>query len=478
MASYGFDELEADPELARLVQFAATLCDAPSAMISLVESERQRFLVREGTETTETPRATSFCAHAMLGTEPLIVPDATQDPRFREFALVTGAAHVRFYAGAPLVSAEGAPLGALCVTDTTPRPDGLTPLQLEGLEVLAEAVIRRLFGHRRMRIADAELERSEAKFRMLADSIPDIAWSSDAEGNFDYFNRRWYEFVGSEERPEGGWDDWFHPEDRASWFDAWEQARARGEPYETEYRLKRSDGSYRWVIARGLPFKTADGIVERWFGTITDIDDGHRLSDTRELVAKELAHRIKNIFAVISGLITLRTRGHAELEAFGQEINATIRTLGRAQEFVRPLDKDGSEELSELLELLMSPYQDGAGGRVTIIGDAVPICQKVATPIALVFHEFATNATKYGALSTDKGSVSIEIEQDGEEVAIRWHERGGPRVSSPEQFGFGTRLADTAIRNQLGGKIERDWQADGLIVEITVPLARLCGAGK
>jgi GAF domain-containing protein len=126
--------------LDRITAFAAKLCEAPIALVSLVERDRQFFPAKTGLDVNETPRPTSFCAHAMLGDEIMVVPDATRDPRFADNPLVTGDPHIRFYAGAPLVNDEGVPLGSLCVIDRTAR-EGLTSLQRDGLEVLAEAVM-------------------------------------------------------------------------------------------------------------------------------------------------------------------------------------------------------------------------------------------------------------------------------------------------------------------------------------------------
>lgn len=126
--------------LDRITDFAAKLCDAPIALVSLVERDRQSFLARTGLAVCETPRATSFCAHAMLGNDILIVPDATRDPRFADNPLVTGDPYIRFYAGAPLINDDGVPLGSLCVIDRLPRI-ALSDLQYQGLQVLAEAVM-------------------------------------------------------------------------------------------------------------------------------------------------------------------------------------------------------------------------------------------------------------------------------------------------------------------------------------------------
>lgn len=475
LATYGLDALEDDPELSEITTFAANLCNAPIALVSLVERERQRFLARAGLEENETPRPTSFCAHAMLEPEPMVIPDAKTDERFSTNPLVNGHPYIRFYAGAPLISHEGAPLGSLCVIDTEPREEGLTPLQMEGLQVLAASVMRRL-RHRRENLEQlAVIAESEKKFRLVADSIPDIAWSTDIHGQPVFCNRRFFEFTGHEpdDLSADMFRDYWLPEEREHWLGDWQKTLEAGEPYEAEYRFRRNDGKYVWMLSRALPLHDANGEITGWFGTLTDIDDTHRQKEERELLAGELAHRIKNIFSVISGLISLRSRGDEKLETFGQELTAAIRSLGRAQDFVRPLDSEKSDELVALLDILMAPYQDGAGKRVALTGDRVEVGPRAATPLALIFHELATNAAKYGALSEVVGRVTIAIERREDSVTIAWQEHGGPEVQEPDSQGFGSRLIDMATRNQLGGNLDKVWDANGLAVNITLPLERI-----
>ena len=146
LASYDLDAMQAGGQLDRIAAFAAELCEVPVALVSLVEQDRQFFLAKTGLAVCETPRATSFCQHAMLMHDVMVVPDATRDPRFADNPLVTHDPYIRFYAGAPLVD-DGMPLGSLCVIDRTPRA-GLSDLQYNGLQVLAEAVIAAFRAHR------------------------------------------------------------------------------------------------------------------------------------------------------------------------------------------------------------------------------------------------------------------------------------------------------------------------------------------
>ncbi len=473
LSSFGLDALHGDAELDRIARFAAHLCDAPAAAISLVEEERQVFLAREGIDVAETPRSTSFCAHTMLGSQMLEVLDATDDERFSSFAMVTGDEHLRYYVGVPLISSEGAPLGALCVNDTKARTTGLTELQSEGLLTLAEAVKRRIETHRAAHHATAELKSSADRLQFMLDSVPDIAWSAAPGPEFDYFNARFTEVTGKPAR--ANIDDWrevIHPEDFEASLVKFSHALETATFFEDEWRLRMEDGSYRWVISRAVP-STNDPVTARWFGTLTDIDERYRISQERELLAGELAHRIKNVFAVINGLISLNARGNEQVQDYADTLKDTIRALSRAQDMALRVDTAQGGDLRELLIVLTEPYGTKGTDSVRVTGDKVMFSPRAATPLALVFHELATNSAKYGALSAKAGSVTITVEQKGESIKIGWQEEGGPAVNAPEDAGFGSRLIDLALRNQLGGSMEKDWRPQGLNADITLSAENL-----
>lgn len=139
-----YDVLDTAPEgvFDDLTELAALVCDAPIALISLVDEDRQWFKSRLGVEFSETARDISFCAHAIMQEDLFLVPDATQDPRFRNNPLVTGEPRVRFYAGMPLITRDGYTLGTLCINDRMPRQ--LTAIQQQALRVIARHIVRHL----------------------------------------------------------------------------------------------------------------------------------------------------------------------------------------------------------------------------------------------------------------------------------------------------------------------------------------------
>jgi diguanylate cyclase (GGDEF)-like protein len=139
---YGVLDTATDDHLQRLVRLAARVMETPTALISLVDGDRQWFLARHGLDARETPRQMAFCAHAICADKALVVPDARMDPRFCTNPLVTGPPEIRFYAGAVLQSPDGHNLGTLCVIDQVPRH--LSRFQEETLQDLAQLVLREL----------------------------------------------------------------------------------------------------------------------------------------------------------------------------------------------------------------------------------------------------------------------------------------------------------------------------------------------
>ena len=482
VAPYDVAGANARRDMADIADFAAELFDAPLATVTVMDETFQHFLSAHGVDLAGSPRDLSFCDHFMDRREVSVVPDAGADPRFADNPYVTGDFHLRFYAGAPLVTPDGETLGSVCVYDTAPR-EGLTPVQRDGLAILAKAAMGRLDDRRAEREREEARERervrlaeSELRFRTLADAMPQMVWSTLPDGFHDYYNARWYEFTGA---PEGttdgeGWNGMFHHDDQNRAWAAWRHSLETGEPYEIEYRLRHRDGGHRWVLGRALPLRDAEGRITRWFGTCTDVHEQKSAADTREVVAHELSHRIKNIFAVVSGLVTLAARNRPALKEVAADLRERIVALGRAHDYVRPHSARSQgpatpESLHGLLGDLFAPY-----GRVRVEGVDVSVDDRSATPLALIFHELATNATKYGALSVEEGEVVVEIERRDGQVALRWTERGGPSVSAPEgPAGFGTQLVEMSAVRQLGGELRRDWDPRGLVVELDLPASSL-----
>jgi two-component system CheB/CheR fusion protein len=212
-----------------------------------------------------------------------------------------------------------------------------------------------------------------------------------------------------------------------------------------------------------------------------EVTERKRAERTRELLLRELDHRVKNLFAIVSGLVSFSARGAPTTREMRDALLGRIGALARAHDLVRPaIAGDGGglpgTTLQALLQALLEPFGGGHGmpERLCLQGPTLPLGPTAAPAIALALHELATNAAKYGALSRDGGTVAIDWTAGEAGLLLRWIEQGGPPVAPPAHRGFGHRLV-TQSAAQLGGTAGFRWAAAGLAVELLLPLDRVAG---
>lgn len=183
-------DTDAEQEFDDLTRLAAQICGVPISAISLIDEHRQWFKSKVGLEADETPREQAFCAHAILGDDLFIVPNAARDDRFVENPLVTGDSHIRFYAGAPLITEDGSALGSLCVIDRTPRQ--LSPEQKEALRALARQATKMLELRKdsvALNSVNEELKASEESYRIVSESASDAIITIDENSRIVFVNK-------------------------------------------------------------------------------------------------------------------------------------------------------------------------------------------------------------------------------------------------------------------------------------------------
>ncbi|MGN6400974.1 MAG: PAS domain S-box protein [Flavisolibacter sp.] len=208
------------------------------------------------------------------------------------------------------------------------RPDGTfeerwwSPVNSPVLNELGEvkAIIHHVIDVTERHRSEEALRQSEARFRTLADAVPQLIWANDAAGKATYFNKRWYEYSGlNYEASVGlGWEAIVHPDDTPASVEKWHHALSAGEIFDTEYRLKRYDGIYRWFIGRNIPLKNDAGKVTGWFGSATDIED---LKQTSEALSQSEARlKITMESATDYAIITMDTERRIERWSKGAEL--------------------------------------------------------------------------------------------------------------------------------------------------------------
>ncbi len=188
--------------------------------------------------------------------------------------------------------------------------------------------------------------------------------------------------------------------------------------------------------------------------------------DRADLLARELNHRVKNLFAVILAIIQMSGRNQPDAKPLIESISQRVRALLTAHEVTQGALEEPVALLGDLVKTTLSPYQSETHS-ATITGDQIVLPAKAVTPLGLVLHEMTTNTVKYGAWA-QSGSLEISWAEVDDQISINWRESGCQNSTEPQKAGFGSLLMTSAAR-QLSGKIDRQINADGCHIEITFP---------
>ncbi|TWI67305.1 PAS domain S-box-containing protein/diguanylate cyclase (GGDEF)-like protein [Pseudoduganella lurida] len=340
--------LDTPPEAVfdRVTRLASRLLGTPITLFSLVDTERQWFKSRVGLDVLESPRDISFCTHAIIHDEPLVVNDARLDPRFADNPLVRGEMNVRFYAGVPVRSQEGHALGTLCAIDT--RPHTLEAADLQALQDLAGIIADEI--HRREQLAearfdlrnvDAAMRGTEARLRAIFELASVGMALTDAHGNWLAVNAAACAILGYTEAEfrSRTYRDITHPDDVAGDTAALRELVAgRITQFERQKRYIRKDGATVWVHTNVSMKAAEDGRPEYFIIAVIDIQD-HKMAD------QELA----TLHMQLEARVEERT---CELVAANQHLKQAIARQEQAEQALRAREA----ELSSVLEFANDAY--------------------------------------------------------------------------------------------------------------------------
>ncbi len=471
--SYAIMDTPADGEFDDLIKVAAQICDMPMALISLVDDRRQWFKSAIGLDVAETPREVAFCAHAIQQRETFVVEDAALDARFVDNPLVTGAPNLRFYAGAPLETPEGLPLGTLCVLDDRPRQ--LDDQQIFALKTLARQVMVQL----ELRKALAHKRSSEERHRRILESAIDYGIiTMDLQGWVTSWNAGAANILGWTEAEMCGrpCDDFFTPEDRAAQVPEIEMgaALAHGRGSDERWHL-RKDGSRFWASGEMMPLRDADDVPVGFLKILRDrteyrlAQEALKISEAsaerdRQMLTSELEHRVKNTLSLVQAIVRQSLRTVATPLEAQNTIEDRLVSLGRAHNILTSSNW-AAAPISAIIAAATGVHDSG-DGRIHAEGPDMLISARAAVGLSMALHELCTNAAKYGALSNATGRVDIvwSILGEGPEArfVLNWKERGGPPVATPTRRGFGSRLIETSLSGSASGGNTTTFEPDGL----------------
>jgi len=245
--------------------------------------------------------------------------------------------------------------------------------------------------------------------------------------------------------------------------------------YEIDFRIL-VENTIRWISARGQG-NDADIKDGSLFGIFLDVTQRKQAEEANELLAGEMSHRVMNLLHIATALTHMTSRSTATTEDMARELTSRLMALGRAQNIVRPAPgkKPEAALLGDLISVLLAPYDEKeASARIRVSVPKISVGESSSTALALVIHELATNAAKYGALSVASGTLDISCQVDGKTVLLKWTEGGGPPATAPGKLeGFGSKLIRRTVAAQLGGSVAFDWSEKGLIVTLQMTEGRL-----
>ncbi|WP_210463259.1 PAS domain-containing protein [Rufibacter roseolus] len=353
-----------------------------------------------------------------------------------------------------------------------------------------------------------DLQESTQNFQFLADSMPQLVWTTDAVGYHEYFNKQWVEFTGFDVEASKGpkvWNDLLHPDDRQRSFARWHYSLRTGEPYQVEYRFRRAaDGEWRWFLGRALPLRDQEGNIVKWFGTCTEIEDQKRNEELMEQTNRELrsinedldsfvytaSHDLKLPIINMAGIFQELTQNATFHDPDAQllismfnkslkQINATISDLAEIVKVQKEIDAHQEEiKLSELVDEVQLSIQDliqKAGAHITCDFAEADTLLYSRVNLKSIFYNLISNAVKYRSpdrapvvrlhtQSNVNGYTVLTVQDNGMGMDMEKH--GAKMFQMFKRFhnhvegsGLGLYILNRIVQKN-GGRIEVDSQVD------------------
>jgi PAS domain S-box-containing protein len=300
-------------------------------------------------------------------------------------------------------------------------------------------------------------------------------WDWDAIQDRLLWNERQCEIYGVDPGEFSGRNEDFirrvHPDCRIRLRDSALAAYAEDALFESEFRILRPSGEVRWVSTRSIALRDDKGRIVRAVGVNYDVTERRQAEEAQSLLIHELNHRVKNTLATVQSLAIQSFRNTSDPGAAREAFMARLLALSRAHNVLTRTNWTGAM-LHEVIAQAIQPFQTGNGRRFDIDGPDAQLTSKEALVLSMCLHELATNAMKYGALSRAAGVVRLRwtMDEDRRNLHLVWSERGGPKVASPKARGFGSRLIEWGLGQELGGSASLDFAPQGLVCTIEAPL--------
>jgi two-component sensor histidine kinase len=313
----------------------------------------------------------------------------------------------------------------------------------------------------------------------VLEALPTAVYTTDAAGRVNFHNQAAVDLSGR--LPQLGTDEWcvtwrlFRldgtplPHDQCPTALTLKENRpVRGE----ELIAERPDGTRSVIVPHPTPLHDASGTLIGAVNMLLDVTERKRSEERQKALIDELNHRVKNTLATVQSIAVQTLRGSGVAANARDAFSARLLALSRTHD---QLSRAGweSADFRSILGEVFAPYQSDGNAQVRLEGRSIRLPPQRALLLAMVMHELATNAAKYGALSVATGALKVTwnvTNGNGQRLVIEWQETGGPKVKPPQRRGFGSRLAERAIKNELNGAAQIVFAPDGLHCKFEIPL--------
>ena len=422
-------------------------------------------------------REPSACGLALAGRKRKIVSDTETDPDYLPCRDVARAAGYRAVQSTPLFSACGEPLGMLSTHFRAPR--WFTESEQRQTDLIAHELARVIERTR----AQAALRNSEERLRSAAEvgrlglwdwniATGDVYWSDE------HFRMEGYA-VGEVNPSYEAWAARIHPDDRASAEAAVQRAMHARQEYVQEFRVVYPDGTIHWLQGRGRFFYDDVGRPVRMIGANVDTTERREWEERQKVLVAELQHRTRNLMGVVRSMADKTSRASADLPDFHQRFGDRLDALSRVQDLLSRINDINRVTFDDLIRNEIQAMEGGLE-RVTLSGPAgVRLRSSTVQTLAMVIHELATNAVKYGALGQPQAHLAVTwtLEPVGPGARpwlhIDWRETGVtmPPCNATRRKGQGRELIEHALAYQFNAKTSYVFGADGVACSILIPVS-------
>lgn len=440
------------------------------------------------------PRNTHIFEPTFKGLGTIRSDDITKDPRYGRndphWGMPKGHLPVRSYLAVPVISRSGEVLGGLFFGHPeagifTERSERLIlGIAAQGAIAIDNAHLYRNAQHEIAERMSKEiaLSQSEEFSRSVVESSGDCIKILTLDGTIEFINGTGLQLLELDDpSSEVGqkWATFWPPESRPQVEAATRKALEGASGRFSAFR-ETGKGTPKWwdVIVTRVPGH--DGSAHRLVSIARDVTQQRKAGEAQKLLLRELNHRVKNLFAIVYGMVTMTARNAASVTDMTQSLKGRLTALAKAHELIRSAithdaaTPDGAS-LEALLVSVIQPHLDPKEkGQLTLDGPQFLLGVAAATSLSLIFHEFATNAAKYGALAAPGGRLDISWKPEGDTLQIDWRETVvGRSISSPNSSGFGTKLAQSSATGQLSGTLAYEWHSSGVHIRLALPTEHL-----